>query len=156
METKIKEKKEKIWVPKKAMVHAHRRKKGFFRCYGVIYIDSIKPKINSREIIELRLYESPSRIYACAWIRMYEHKLKNPFGENELTSVAANGSGYAGGGGYDLSAAAIAEALHKCGIPYEVLQSIDSGIDQVPSVLAKLAGMFGYDPNKIIVYQNYE
>lgn len=156
METKIKEEGKKIWVPKQAIVQSHRRKNGFFRCYGVIYIKEITPVIKSKEIIELRLYSSATGVYACVWFRMYDDDLKNPFGENELNSMTANGSGYAGRGGCDLSAAAIVEALAKCGIPYDNIRKLKGGIERTEAVLKDLAELFGYNRNRLIVYKGYE
>lgn len=76
----------------------HRKEKYFSKAYiGVVVVDG-----DILEVVDLRLYETPSRTYACIWL----------FGK----MIYKNGSGYAGGYGYHLDSAAAGQAIENAGI----------------------------------------
>ena len=76
----------------------HRKEKYFSKAYiGVAVVGG-----DIREVVDLRLYETPRRTYACIWL----------FGK----MVYRNGSGYAGGYGYHLASAAAGQAIENAGI----------------------------------------
>lgn len=76
----------------------HRKEKGFIgSIHGIAVVDG-----KAIDTCELRLYTTPSRIYACFWVYA-----GNAYG---------NGSGFAGGYGYCKKSAAAAAAIKSAGI----------------------------------------
>lgn len=57
------------------------------------------------EVVDLRLYSTPSRVYACVWIR--------------AEGTYSSASDYAGGGGYDFCSTAAADAFKKAGVEFD-------------------------------------
>lgn len=80
------------------MIVNHRKEKGFIgSVHGIAVVDG-----KAMSACELRLYATPSRIYACFWVHS-----GNAYG---------NGSGFAGGYGYCKKSAAVAAAIRAAGI----------------------------------------
>ena len=85
------------------------------------------------ELIQLRIYWTDSRAYACIWI----HGGKNKF--------YASGSGFAGGYGYHKESAATEEALTSAGIVIDYRDSISGrGESAMESALMAIARKLGY------------
>jgi len=90
-----------------------------------------KPCLN--ELIQLRIYWTDSRAYACIWI---------DGGKNKFY---ASGSGFAGGYGYHKESAAMEEALESAGIVIDYRDSISGrGEGAMESALMAIARKLGY------------
>lgn len=86
----------------------HRKEKYFSKAYigvAVVEGDILQP-------VYLRLYDTPSRAYACVWVRGYRGK----------EYIDKKGSGFAGGCGYHMASAAAEIAINNAGI--ELSESI--------------------------------
>jgi len=82
--------------PKSGVKPSHRKENNFKRQISGLVIEDGKLK----EVVCLRIYETNSRVYACAWIN----------------GIGASGSGFAGGYGYHMGSAAAEDALQSAGV----------------------------------------
>lgn len=80
--------------------HKFRKEEHFYKQFSVI--NTTKSERFAHSAIILRLYATPSRIYACLWINENAHHL--------------SGGGYAGGYGYHKASAAAQDAIIAAGI----------------------------------------
>jgi hypothetical protein len=84
--------------PKDGFSRAHRKENHFMQEYiGVAIQDN-----DLKEVVNLRVYGTQAKNYACVWYR--------------AGGVYGSGSGSAGGGGYHRPSAAAYEALSKAGV----------------------------------------
>lgn len=102
-----------------------------FESYAVVNLD--KPMTPDKEIdrlIDLKIYSTSSRAYACIWVRD-EHKV-----------CAQKGSGYAGGYGYHRPSAAVQNAIQNAGfrLSYDIAGSGDSAIFEAVLAVARAMG----------------
>ena len=77
--------------------HNHRKDNGYTGGYVGIAID----ENGIHEAVDVRTYETKSRVYACAWMKG--------------TGEYVGGSGYASGYGYNMNGAAVDEAIRAAG-----------------------------------------
>lgn len=85
--------------------------------------------------VDLRIYFTGSTAYACIWINGKD--------------IHTQGSGTAGGYGYDKTSAAAGEAIKNAG--FELSEAIDGrGSQAVTDAVKAIAGAIGY-PNALIV-----
>jgi hypothetical protein len=80
--------------------HKFRKEEHFYKQFSVI--NTAKSERFAHSAVILRLYATPSRIYACLWINEGDHHL--------------SGGGYAGGYGYHKASAAAQAAISAAGI----------------------------------------
>jgi hypothetical protein len=77
--------------------HNHRKDKGYTGGYVGIAVD----ENGIHEAVDVRTYETKSRVYACAWMKG--------------TGEYVGGSGYASGYGYNMNGAAVDTAIRAAG-----------------------------------------
>lgn len=120
---------------KRSFTTAHRKEKsGFFKEYAML-VPSRWSKQELQAVVTLRLYwPGQTTCYACLWVH------KNAVIADGGTCV--NGSGTAGGYGYDKASAAAGEAIRNAGFTLE--KSIsgvgESAIREALLAVAKAAG----------------
>lgn len=122
-------------APRKFTTSHRKEKGGFYKEYSAL-VASKWSKQDLQAVVTLRLYwPGQTTCYACAWVI-----LKNTVLEHGGTCV--NGSGSAGGFGYDKPSAAADEAIRNAGFTLE--KSIsgvgDSAIREAVLAVAKAAG----------------
>ena len=105
----------------------YRKEKGFYKSIQVFDMQDNKIKHS----IDARFYETKSRIYCCVWITAIIDKTNKTW---------YSGSGYAGGYGYDMESASLADALRNAGFKFDNL----SGSGRSVSALEALADYVGY------------
>lgn len=85
--------------PKDGLKVSHKKENNFRRQISGLVIEDGRLK----EIVCIRVYETNSRVYACAWVN----------------GIGASGSGFAGGYGYHMGSAAAVAALNAAGITFD-------------------------------------
>ena len=106
---------------------SHRRENGFSKSYQLIAFTGDKFIV----AVDLRLYNSASRVYACVWI------------DDHVNKLYGSGSDYAGGYGYHKASAAASGAFNSAGIDFN--ESIDGrGDSAIESALHAIAKSVGY------------
>ncbi len=112
---------------------AHRKESAYVGSYLVV-----TPDMGVQ--IDLRIYETKAKTYACVWLTA-----KAPKGD------LANGSGSAGGYGYHLTSAAVHSAFKAAGIEIDGLSGVGStGIEKA---LVMVAAQMGH--KKVTVFNTH-
>lgn len=103
--------------------HKFRKEEHFYKQFSVI--NTAKSERFAHSAVILRLYATPSRIYACLWISENDYHL--------------SGGGYAGGYGYHKASAAAQDAIYACGISLESKPIAGVGDDAIREALLAIA-----------------
>lgn len=123
---------EATFTTRKQKFSSRYRKDKIDKSYQMV-VSGVLPN-RARVVVDLRLYSTTSRVFACLWVRDAE---------------GHSGSGYAGGYGYHKQSAAAAEAIYNAGI--DLSESIsgvgESAIERAMIAIAEAAGY----PDAILV-----
>ena len=106
----------------------YRKEKGFYKSIQVFDMQDNKIKHS----IDARFYETKSRIYCCIWITASRDKVNIEW---------FNGSGYAGGYGYDMESASLWKALLNAGFKFDNLSASGRTVE----ALEALGEYLGYN-----------
>lgn len=101
----------------------------------VILVPSKYGKNDSHAVVDLRIYGTGARQYACIWVHDSSH-----------SGISTSGTGWAGGYGYHRPSAAASEAITNAG--FTLSESIsgvgDSAIEQAVKAIADSLGYTEY------------
>ena len=106
----------------------YHKEKGFYKSIQVFDMQDNKIKHS----IDARFYETKNRIYCCLWVTASKDKASKDW---------FNGSGYAGGYGYDMESASLADALRNAGFKFDNLSASGRTVE----ALEALADYLGYE-----------
>lgn len=114
--------------------NCRKEKSKYFESFNII-VDSKYGKGDSKAIVELRLYGTGSRNYACLWVN-----------DHSSSGISTSGTGWAGGYGYHRPSAAAQEAINNAG--FSLSKSIsgvgDGAIEMAVKAIAEALGYTNY------------
>lgn len=118
-------------------IASNRKEKNFVAQYTVV---ALATDNTMRDIIQARIYSTPSRHYACIWVKSNSGMAQ----DNALANgVYVSGGGYAGGGGYHRASAAMQMAIDDAKIVLK--EDIDGrGEGAMIDALKAIARALGY------------
>lgn len=107
------------------MNHKHRRNNGFFKAYKLLVIGE-----QIKEVVDVRFYQPASQVYCCIWIN------------DSSKGIHGNGSGVAGGWGYDRPSEAFEKSLKSMGIDCRYVSG--AGDSAVEDAIKEIGELMGY------------
>jgi hypothetical protein len=123
---------------KDGKIRQNRKEHHFTNSYKVVSV--IDGKLI--EIVDLRIYCTTSRVYACVWVH------------DKQSGTYRSGGGHAGGYGYDKESAAVWEALNDMGIDFRGLNGVGSGAIE-EGLLTLASDILGYEYGDLFIVKAY-
>lgn len=114
---------------------SHRKEgKNYFESYNIL-IPSRHYQGSANAVVELRLYGTGNRNYACLWVH-----------DSSNSGISTSGTGWAGGYGYHRPSAAAQEAINNAGfVLSESISGVgDSAIERAVRAIAEHLGYSDY------------
>ena len=131
----------KNFKPANGLKISHRKENHFTRSISVIYLGPVQYD-QQRELINLRIYETQNKSYACFWLH------------DKIKHIEASGSGAAGGCGYHMGSEAAEQAYRAAGFNLDELTG-GRGWESIEEALKAIAMHLGHAEKYLYIYTSH-